>query len=1114
MHDVVRPPAGDAVFLAGGEMGALMREHEWAATPLGLPQGWPQPLKTLVGVMLAAKQPMFLAWGPGRTLLYNDGYAAILAGKQPAALGRDFLEVWHEIRADLLPIVEEAYAGQPVHMDDIELWMERRGYPEETHFAFSYTPVRDEAGEVAGFFCPCVEITEQVLAERRRVADAERQRRLFEQAPGFITILNGPEHVFEFTNATYRRLFGDRAYVGTPVREVFPDLAGQGFFELLDQVYTTGERFVARQVSIRLEPSPGAPPEERVLDFIYEPVANEAGQVTGIFCEGHDVTEAQRSEAALRDSQKRLSFLDQLSAKTAALADADAILTTTTRLLGEHLNVSVCAYADMDEDQDGFAIRGDWAAPGSRSIVGHYRLADFGELAVRNLGVGEPLVVNDNLRELAPEEAATFQSIGIAATICMPLVKEGRLAALMAIHDKEPRVWRDEELGLLREVTARSWAHVERVGALAELRESEAQFRAFAQAVPNHVWAARPDGALHWFNDQVYAYCGELPGSLDGTAWARIVHPDDRPAAAATWVHALATGEVYETEFRIRRVDGCFRWFLVRAEPVCGSDGAILNWVGTNTDIHDRRQAETELREINGTLEQRVSERTADRDRMWRLTTDIMLVARFDGTINAINPAWQRLLGWSDDELLGRPFFELVHPDDLEATLAEAGKLSEGATTFRFENRYRTQDGSYRWVSWIAVPEEGLIHAVGRDITADKEREAELQTAQEALRQSQKMEAVGQLTGGLAHDFNNLLAGISGSLELIGTRLSQGRLTDVERYVTAAQGAARRASALTHRLLAFSRRQTLDPKPTDVNRLVAGIEELIRRTVGPAIQLEVVGASGLWPTLVDPPQLENALLNLCINARDAMPDGGRITIETANKWLDRWAARSHDIPEGKYLSLCVTDTGTGMTPDVIARAFDPFFTTKPIGEGTGLGLSMIYGFAKQSGGQVRIYSEAGEGTTVCIYLPRHHGEAPVDSDEVAAEAEARSEQGETVLVVDDEPTVRMLVTDVLEELGYATIEAGDSVEGLKVLRSEARIDLLVTDVGLPGGMNGRQMADAARQTRPDLKVLFITGYAENAVLGHGQLGPGMHVVTKPFNLDALTIRIRELIAAG
>jgi CheY-like chemotaxis protein len=296
-----------------------------------------------------------------------------------------------------------------------------------------------------------------------------------------------------------------------------------------------------------------------------------------------------------------------------------------------------------------------------------------------------------------------------------------------------------------------------------------------------------------------------------------------------------------------------------------------------------------------------------------------------------------------------------------------------------------------------------------------------------------------------------------------------------------------------------------------VNRLVAGMEELIRRTVGPAIALEVVGAGGLWTTLVDANQLENALLNLCINARDAMPDGGRLTIETANRWFDARTARGHDLQPGQYVSLCVTDTGVGMTPEVVARAFDPFFTTKPLGQGTGLGLSMIHGFARQSGGQARIYSEPGKGTMVCLYLPRHAGEEAAEGEEPSPLPAPRAEHGETVLVVDDEPTVRMLVSEVLGELGYAAIEAGDGAAGLQLLRSGRRIDLLVTDVGLPGGMNGRQLADAARELRPGLKVLFITGYAENAAIGHGHLAPGMQVMTKPFSVEAIATRIRAII---
>jgi CheY-like chemotaxis protein len=373
------------------------------------------------------------------------------------------------------------------------------------------------------------------------------------------------------------------------------------------------------------------------------------------------------------------------------------------------------------------------------------------------------------------------------------------------------------------------------------------------------------------------------------------------------------------------------------------------------------------------------------------------------------------------------------------------------------------------------------------------------------------MEAVGQLTGGIAHDFNNLLTGIIGSMDMMQARIAQGRIADVERYITAARTAADRAAALTHRLLAFSRRQTLDPKPTEINRLVTGMADLVRRTLGPSIAVEVVAAAGLWWCMVDQNQLESVLLNLCVNARHAMPHGGRVTIETGNRWLDERAARMRDLTPGQYVSLSVSDTGTGMTEQVKARAFDPFFTTKPIGMGTGLGLSMIYGFARQSGGHVRIYSEPGHGTAVTLYLPRSEGPDGADETMAHPPPAPQAEAGETILVVDDEATVRLLVREVLEELGYATLEAEDGARGLAVLASAARIDLLVTDVGLPDGMNGRQLADAARALRPDLKVLFITGFAENAVLRQGHLEPGMHVMTKPFAMDLLAAQVRMII---
>jgi PAS domain S-box-containing protein len=653
----------------GGEMGAAIRSFDWGETPIGNPAEWPTSLKALVGVLLDAKQPMFVVWGDSQLLLYNDGYAGVLAGKHPGALGRPILDVWSEIRADLSPIVAQAYAGSAVHMDDIMLVMERRGFREETHFAFSYTPIRGEQGEVDGFFCACTEITDQVLADRRS---------------------------------------------------------------------------------------------------------------------------------------------------------------------------------------------------------------------------------------------------------------------------------------------------------------------------------------------------------------------------------------------------------------------------------------------------------TAERDGLFRLSRDLFCVAGFDGYLKTVNPAWSRILGRSDQDLLTKPFADIIHPDDLSITADALAKLSSGEAVHQFHVRLLTADGDPVQFAWSAVadtsPGSGHFYSVGRDITEDLRRE-------EMLRQSQKMEAVGQLTGGLAHDFNNLLTGMMGNLELLQLRIARGRHDDLDRFISAAQGAGRRAASLTQRLLAFSRRQTLDPRPTDINRLISGMEDLLRRTVGPTTDIEVVGAAGLWPAMIDATQLESAILNLCINARDAMPDGGRITIETANKWLDDRSARLSDVPPGQYLSVCVTDTGSGMSPETIERAFEPFFTTKPIGQGTGLGLSMIYGFARQSNGQVRIYSEVEQGTTICIYLPRYAGDALLPEDE-AAIASAAAASGETILVVDDEATIRHLIDEVLDEQGYTVIGAADGAAGLKVLESGARIDLLITDVGLPNGMNGRQVADAARAMRPGLQVLFITGYAENAAVGNGHLEPGMALLTKPFTMQALSAKVAEMMGSG
>ncbi len=596
-------------------------------------------------------------------------------------------------------------------------------------------------------------------------------------------------------------------------------------------------------------------------------------------------------------------------------------------------------------------------------------------------------------------------------------------------------------------------------------------------------------------------------GAVLGMSWLDIWPGEVRAEAEAALDAAKAGGSC---QFKgvaptFRKVPKCWD---VRLTPIRGVSGRPEKLLVVSRDITEQNRTEQALRDLNETLEQRVRDATQERDRIWHVSRDLLGVADAGGVWRSINPAWSHTLGWSYHDIVGKSSDWLLHPDDLKNTDATLQRLLAGPVRHPMECRFRTIRGDYRQMSLTAVQVEGMLYCVLRDITEQRAQEAALAKAEEALRQSQKMEALGQLTGGIAHDFNNLLTGIIGSLDIVRRRMAAGRMDDVPRFMDAASASADRAAALTHRLLAFARRQSLDNKPSDINQLVRGMEDLLHRTLGEQVTMQAVLSEALWPALVDDNQLENALLNLAINARDAMPSGGKLMIETSNARLDEaYAAVNVEVTPGDYVAICVTDTGTGMAPEVVERAFDPFFTTKPVGEGTGLGLSMIYGYAKQSGGHVRIYSEVGQGTTIRLYLPR------ADADIVEAPAkpdEAPRGQGETVLVVEDDSSVRLIIAEVLDELGYLHLGAADGPAAVQILQSEARIDLLVTDVGLPN-MNGRQLAEIARNLRPGLKVLFVTGYAESAAVRHGFLEPGVDMLTKPFALDALGTKIRTII---
>jgi PAS domain S-box-containing protein len=646
------------------------------------------------------------------------------------------------------------------------------------------------------------------------------------------------------------------------------------------------------------------------------------------------------------------------------------------------------------------------------------------------------------------------------------------------------------------------------------LRESEAQFRTLAEFMPSFVFRTNAAGKNLYISPQFSAYTGLATEQTRGKGWTEAVHPDDAARFLALWRRCVATATDFEIEYRLRGQDDVYRWYLARASPTRDETGVITGWIGSCTDIEARKQAETALAVYSATLETEVAERARELDRVFRLSTDILTVGNFDGYFTSLSPAWERVTGWSITDGKRQVFMEFVHPEDRAQTEIAFGTLTSGGPAV-FENRYRCADGSWRWLSWsaVSVPDEGLIYCVARDITATRERD-------EQLRQSQKMEVVGQLTGGVAHDFNNLLTIIMGSLELLSRSLANAEPKTLRR-VEAAMDGARRAAALTHRLLAFSRRQPLAPQPVDVNRLLAGMSDMLHRTLGESIAIEIVTAAGLWPALADPNQLENAMLNLAVNARDAMAgDGenaetgsGHLTIETENTYLDgAYAAAQGDVQDGEYVQISVTDTGAGMAAETRARVFEPFFTTKPQGQGTGLGLAQVYGFIKQSGGHVAVYSEPGEGTTVKLYLPRLRAGAPeLPTPALLLPSGVLSGKDETILLVEDEEGVRKFCAEILQDLGYRVLQAETAAEALRIAAGEARIDLLFTDVVLPGGTNGRVLANEILTLRPETVVLFTTGYTRNAIIHHGRLDDGVNFLGKPYTAAALGEMVQRLL---
>jgi PAS domain S-box-containing protein len=1004
-------------FLAGGgEAADIIAKFEWGSTSIGSLESWPASRRSAISFILRSPVPIVTLWGDDGIMIYNDGYSGFAGGRHPRLFGSKVREGWPEVADfnDNIMKVVHGQGGTLAYRDQMLVLSRHDGVPEEVWLNLDYSPLLDEEGKPAGVMAIVIEITDRIRIERELKAERESLRRMFEQAPGFIAVTVGPKHTFTMVNNAYSTLVGQREVIGKSVAEAIPEVSGQSFVALLDQVYRTGEPFVGRGAKVDLDYG-GAGTVERYLDFVYQPIVAEGGRITGIFIQGHDVTERKRSEIALRESEEHFRLVAENAPVMLWMSDAKG----------------QCVYFNKEQ-------REFWG-------VTNENVEAFDWLAT----------VHPDDRKLMPSSASGIQTQSAFSVEARMRRADGKMRVIRT--NAQPR------FGPRREILGMVGVNVD----VTRSRQTENAIRHESRKLSILNRTGAEIGAeldIDRIVQIVTDACTELVGAAFGSFFYNVT--DDQGESYMLYALSGAPREAF-SRFPMPRATEIFQPTF-KGEGIVRSDDILLDpRYGKNAPHQGMPKGHLPVRSY---LAVPVALRTG--------------------------------------EVIGGLFFGHAAPGRFKPEHEDilAGIAGQAAT---------------------AIDNARLFQAVERELGERKRAEAALQTlnatleqrvleevqerskAEQQLRQMQKMEAVGQLTGGIAHDFNNMLAVIIGGLNLLQRKLAKGE-TDVERFVEGATDAAQRAASLTQRLLAFSRQQPLAPETISANRMVSDMSELLVRTLGETIAVQTVLAAGLWRIKADPGQLENAILNLSVNARDAMPGGGKLTIETSNAFVDDAFAREFAIPAGQYVLIAVADSGTGMTPEVSAKAFDPFYTTKGVGKGTGLGLSQVYGFVRQSGGHVKIYSEMGVGTTVKIYLPRYYGEATKEEPKEDVTALHRGLPSEVVMVVEDEDRVRAVSVESVRELGYTVLEASGPKEALKLFDAGERVALLFTDVVMPD-MSGRELADHARKRQPGLKVLYTTGYTRNAIVHNGILDPGTSLLTKPFNINDLALKIRRLL---